>query len=322
MKKIIALLSMLIIISSVGILTSYAEKSADVVVESTEAHCGDVIDVHIQLKNNGGILALMFNLTYDQSRLMLVETKAGDIVDGPVFSRTVNEYPYIMLWNSASYNDFTEDGTLATLTFAVLDTADEGQAFINLDYEKENIYDVDFGEVQLNIQNGYIDVIRTDDKTNETSETDHHSSSGSRNTVAIKDFAETLTTDVRNQIILQVGNTEAFVFGEFKINDVAPIIRHDRTMLPARFVSENLGANVEWVDTDRKVIIQSNNKEIILFVDRDIAYVDGNEYNLDSPVFIEEDRTYTPVRFIAEQLGATVDWYEGADSVVITRSQK
>ena len=47
----------------------------------------------------------------------------------------------------------------------------------------------------------------------------------------------------------------AKVFGKTKSNDVAPIIENSRTMLPARFVAENLGAKVEWIEKDQKVII-------------------------------------------------------------------
>lgn len=58
-----------------------------------------------------------------------------------------------------------------------------------------------------------------------------------------------------NQIILTIGEKEVQVFGQIKTNDVAPKIVNDRTMLPARFVAENLGASVEWVEKDKKVII-------------------------------------------------------------------
>lgn len=40
-----------------------------------------------------------------------------------------------------------------------------------------------------------------------------------------------------------------------KGNDVAPIITNDRTMLPARFIAENLGADVEWIESEQKVVM-------------------------------------------------------------------
>ena len=37
--------------------------------------------------------------------------------------------------------------------------------------------------------------------------------------------------------------------------DQAPVIVNDRTLVPIRAVSESLGANVEWVESERKVVI-------------------------------------------------------------------
>ena len=123
----------------------------------------------------------------------------------------------------------------------------------------------------------------------------------------------------KDQFILTIGKAEAGVWGEAKENDVAPIIVNDRTMLPARFVAENLGANVEWIPEERQVKITKGDIEIIIIIDSDVAYVNGEEVKLDSPAFIKNDRTYTPVRFIAEKLGAKVDWVEGSSQVVITK---
>lgn len=124
---------------------------------------------------------------------------------------------------------------------------------------------------------------------------------------------------VRKQIILTINQKEAVVFGTKKTNDVAPKIVNDRTMLPARFVAENLGAAVEWFETEQKVRITKDGVEIIIFIDSDKAYVNGKEVTLDSAAFIENDRTYTPVRFISEELGANVAWDEDAQTVTITK---
>ena len=50
-----------------------------------------------------------------------------------------------------------------------------------------------------------------------------------------------------------------------------------------------------------------------------MAYINGTEQILDSPAFIENDRTYTPVRFIAENLDANVLWNAENRSVTITK---
>lgn len=119
---------------------------------------------------------------------------------------------------------------------------------------------------------------------------------------------------------LIIDDKVASVFGELKENDVEPIIRNDRTMLPARFVAENLGASVAWYGDERMVTVISETVEIKLVIDSDVAIVNGVEEKLDSPAFIENDRTYTPVRFIAEKLGATVDWDGSTRMVTIVKN--
>ena len=125
--------------------------------------------------------------------------------------------------------------------------------------------------------------------------------------------------DPVRQLILTIGKKEAAVWNEAKSNDVAPVIRNDRTMLPARFVAENLGATVEWVGEEQKVVITKDDNIIILYINSDKAYVNNEEVTLDSPAFIENDRTYTPLRFIAEKLGADVDWNGETQEVTITK---
>ena len=123
----------------------------------------------------------------------------------------------------------------------------------------------------------------------------------------------------KTEFKLTIGKTEAVAWGETVENDVAPVITNGRTMLPARFVAENLGAEVLWDAETRKVTIKTDGVEIVIIIDSDVAYVNGEEVKLDSPAFIMNDRTYTPVRFIAENLGAEVTWVEGASEVIITK---
>lgn len=132
--------------------------------------------------------------------------------------------------------------------------------------------------------------------------------------------------DEANQIILTIGEKTAQAFGETKTNDVAPKIVNDRTMLPARFVAESLGAKVDWDEEKQLVTIVGVNEKneevtILITIDSDIALVNGKEVKLDSPAFIENDRTYTPLRFISEKLGANVDWNEEQQKVTITKLQ-
>lgn len=122
------------------------------------------------------------------------------------------------------------------------------------------------------------------------------------------------------EIILTIGHVEASVWGEVKVNDVAPVLRNDRTMIPIRFVAEALSAKVEWDGDARVVTITSAEGLVITIeVDKDYAMVGGQKLPLDSASFIQNDRTYLPVRFVSEALGATVTWDEATQQVTITK---
>ena len=126
---------------------------------------------------------------------------------------------------------------------------------------------------------------------------------------------DTTKTDV---IVLTINSVVADVFGEQVVNDVAPVIRNDRTMLPTRFVAEALGASVEWDEAAQKVTITKENTVIEITIGSNIAFVNGMEVLLDSPAFIENSRTYLPLRFIAENLGAEVEWNQELQQIYIT----
>jgi uncharacterized protein YjdB/pimeloyl-ACP methyl ester carboxylesterase len=104
--------------------------------------------------------------------------------------------------------------------------------------------------------------------------------------------------------------------------DVAPYIdaATNRTMLPLRFVSEVLGARVDWERydaTDVKVTFTLDGKTATLITGRDLgADANGNSFG-SSYLDPTADRTFVPIRYIAEKLDATVDWDEKTRQVKI-----
>ncbi len=126
-------------------------------------------------------------------------------------------------------------------------------------------------------------------------------------------------TVAAERIVLTINSKDVVIDGETVANDVAPIIRNDRAMLPIRLIAEALGAKVDWDDAEtRMVTITKGDLKVILVIDSATAFVNGVAVQLDSPAFIENDRTYVPVRFVAEALNATVDWDEEDQQVTIT----
>ena len=114
-----------------------------------------------------------------------------------------------------------------------------------------------------------------------------------------------------------------FVNGKYVDTDAPPVIMNSRTLVPVRFVSEALGAQVQWFDKEKKVLITRKNTEIALFINNTKAFVNGKEIMIDSqnpkvtPIIIS-GRTYVPIRFISEAFGAVVEWDPDLRQVIVT----
>jgi len=94
-------------------------------------------------------------------------------------------------------------------------------------------------------------------------------------------------------------------------------IGSNRTLIPIRFISEALGAEVKWVSEDKQVIINDGGKQITLTLGSLEVMVDGQPVTIDcAPVVVNPGRTFVPLRFISETLGATVDYQEDKQIVI------
>jgi len=58
-----------------------------------------------------------------------------------------------------------------------------------------------------------------------------------------------------HSVTMWLNNREIIVDGEAKSMDVAPQTINDRTMLPVRFVAENIGCQIAWIGSTQEVII-------------------------------------------------------------------
>ncbi len=101
----------------------------------------------------------------------------------------------------------------------------------------------------------------------------------------------------------------------------------NRTLVPIRAIVEKLGAAVEWNDKDKIVTIQIDNKLIKLQIGNNIAEVNGKKVSIDdtNPLvkpIIMNDRTMVPLRFVAEQIGCTVNWDNASRKITIEYSIK
>ncbi len=137
----------------------------------------------------------------------------------------------------------------------------------------------------------------------------------------------------KRQIIikLQIGNPYMTVNGVEQEIDPGrgtyPVIIKgwDRTVVPIRAVVEALDGEIQWDNKERKVTIQLNGIVINLWINKPKATVNNVPEWIDtknhtvSPIIVN-DRTFVPLRFVAENLGCTVSWDNDTRTVTITYS--
>ena len=132
-----------------------------------------------------------------------------------------------------------------------------------------------------------------------------------------EDAVEEEVVDYGDATVLElvINQTDYTLNGEVYANDVAPIIRDSRTVLPIKLVASTLGAEVGWNQDEQAVTIANADTTIVIYINETTALVNEEEVELAVPAFIENSRTYLPVRFVSEYLGAEVQW-DGATSTV------
>ncbi len=147
---------------------------------------------------------------------------------------------------------------------------------------------------------------------------------GVKNTLVMHVILESKTV-----ITLQPGSPYMTVNGVKKEIDpgrgTKPVIiaKWGRTVVPIRAIVEALGGTIEWDGTERKVTINFNGTTIELWIGKPQARVNGqmkwiDEKNHDVRPIIVNGRTMLPLRFVAENLGCSVQWDPTTRTITIT----
>ena len=106
-----------------------------------------------------------------------------------------------------------------------------------------------------------------------------------------------------------------------KLNfDVQPQIIDGRTMVPMRKIFEELGAVVVWGEKNQEISAYTEKCSVHTKIGGErllICKEESHAVELDVPPMIVDNRTFVPVRFIAEALDATVEWDEQNNAVNI-----
>lgn len=91
-------------------------------------------------------------------------------------------------------------------------------------------------------------------------------------------------------------------------NQMPPVQIEGTTLVPVREVFEPLGAFVEWKAEEKKVYIDYEDKLLILEMDNQGVWINGETVTLDMPAKVINNKITVPLRFVGEQMGLHVQW--------------
>ncbi len=97
--------------------------------------------------------------------------------------------------------------------------------------------------------------------------------------------------------------------------------RNWRTMVPVRRLAELMGATVEYDAATRVITICRAGDTFSMTLDSTTASRNGVPFEMDAAPYAENNRTYIPIRYIAEFFGQKVEWRQEQQHVVITEDK-
>lgn len=161
-------------------MTQVASASAlngagSITVGTATGKVGEIVTVNITTSNNPGIVAMRINISYDSSRLKLVNVADGEVMGGghALFGKDYSENPFIMLWeDSLATEDHKSNGILATLTFQIIENALAGVSAITAVLDQASTFNVNLEDVEFSVINGSVTITSGSGETNSCTHSD------------------------------------------------------------------------------------------------------------------------------------------------------
>ena len=137
----------------------------------------------------------------------------------------------------------------------------------------------------------------------------------------LKLFSSNEVSKVNNDVFAISKDPNIYIHNQIVKTDVVPFIKNERTMVPLRIISENLGYNVQWNQKKQEVKVSDRNLEVKLYIGKKEIINNNHKEVIDVAPLIKNDRTFVPLRCIAEAFNQVVIWDQKARNVHITREK-
>ncbi len=142
------------------------------------------------------------------------------------------------------------------------------------------------------------------------------------NEIMIKDIYGTYVCnkeEVFSQLREKLPNNPIYVKfnGDILGFDEPPIIEDGSTLVPMRFLFEQMGADVEWDGKTKTATATLGDKEITFSIDNVNARINNKPAKMDVPARLVNGKTMVPLRFLSENMGYDVDWDADSRTAIV-----
>lgn len=230
------------------------------------------------------------HVTYDTTALQLVSVVRGDLLGSDTLfieNHALTGEVTVAVTLKGEAQPVTGSGSIAVLTFQALQS---GTTQVSID------------QLQLLGGNGGMREVV-----------------GKARAIAVRIAGEGLST----VLVLKIGSPTMQAGSASIALDAPPVVIEGRTLVPVRAVVESLGGTVGWDAGSQTVTISLDGTELKLVIGKSNALVNGKSTPIDSanPKVVPRilnSRTMLPLRFVAESLGADVQWDDSTQTITIT----
>ncbi|MHB8070542.1 MAG: stalk domain-containing protein [Candidatus Cryosericum sp.] len=254
------------------------------------AEMGSTVTIPLGTRDAENLYAAGCRVTYDSKALQLAGVAVGSLLGNDVLFIEDHAVAGEIRLASTLKGDttpVTAYGSIALLTFRALEAGTT---------------ELDVDELQLLGGNGGREEL-----------------SGKAHAIPVRVIAQ----QPRTTLVLQVGSPTMKAGSVGIALDSPPVIVESRTLVPIRAVVEALGGTVAWDAATQTVTISLDGTELQLVIGKSSALVNGKSTAIDDTNAkvvpqIVNSRTMLPLRFVAENLGADVQWESSTQTITVT----
>ncbi|MFZ5645676.1 MAG: copper amine oxidase N-terminal domain-containing protein [Bacillota bacterium] len=131
-------------------------------------------------------------------------------------------------------------------------------------------------------------------------------------------FSGTAYADTEQRVVvLKIGDSQALIDNQ-PVQLLSPAVVVDgRTLVPLRFVGEAFGCAVDWNGETQTAAVSLEEQNVEVTIGKSKARVNGEETALQVPAQLINGRTFVPLRFVGESLGADISWDGNEQKITI-----